>query len=64
MNCHTCDKKIADTENYCNDCYLQKIREGNEVLERNKAYLLRKQKELDLTDAQMLEWVKGKRDFE
>jgi len=33
------------------------------VLERNMKYLLRKQKELGLTDKQMLEWVKGKRDF-
>lgn len=34
-----------------------------ETLERNKEYLLRKQNELGLTDSQMIEWVKGKRDF-
>jgi hypothetical protein len=32
-----------------------------ELLLRNKEYLLRKQKELQLSDSEMLDWVKGKR---
>jgi len=31
----------------------------NELDERNRDYLIRKQKELKLTDKQMLKWVKG-----
>lgn len=34
-----------------------------ELVKRNIEYLKRKQKELGLTNSQMLEWVKGKRDF-
>lgn len=37
---------------------------NKELLERNKEYLLRKQDELGLSDKQMLEWVKGKRNFD
>jgi len=33
------------------------------ILERNKKYLLRKQKELGLTDSDMTDWIMGKRDF-
>ena len=41
-----------------------KILSKESLEKRNRDYLLRKQKELGLTDKQMLEWVKGKRDFE
>jgi len=37
---------------------------NNDILIRDMEYLKRKQKELKLTDSQMLEWVKGKRDFD
>jgi hypothetical protein len=33
-----------------------------ELLQRNKEYLLRKQNELQLSDSEMLDWVKGKRE--